>query len=200
MNEFEISITDNQDKFSIDTDKISKIACKMLDFLISQRELSLRGKKHLIQTKVNITKQSSKTNNCQSEDCFINSIIEFINVKCLAMTLEVDIVFCDDAQIKELNTSYRNINSPTDVLSFALFADNPDENFIIDNQISLGEIIISTETAKRQADEQNKTLDEEIYFLLSHGILHLFGFDHPDEESLEDMLAIQQEMTDFAVK
>jgi len=154
MNEFEISITDNQDKFSIDTDKISKIACKMLDFLISQRELSL----------------------------------------------EVDIVFCDDAQIKELNTSYRNINSPTDVLSFALFADNPDENFIIDNQISLGEIIISTETAKRQADEQNKTLDEEIYFLLSHGILHLFGFDHPDEESLEDMLAIQQEMTDFAVK
>jgi probable rRNA maturation factor len=115
-------------------------------------------------------------------------------------TLGVDILFCDDEEIQELNTSYRGKDKPTDVLSFALFADNPDENFIIDNHISLGEVIISTETAKRQAEERSKTFKEEIYFLLSHGILHLLGFDHPDEGTLQDMLALQQEMINFALK
>lgn len=114
-------------------------------------------------------------------------------------TIGIDIVFCDDEAIQELNTSYREAEKPTDVLSFALFADNPDENFIIDNHISLGEVIISTETSKRQATEREKKFEEEIYFLLSHGILHLLGFDHPDEGTLEDMLALQHEMTKFAI-
>ena len=167
MNKFKILITDNQDKFNINIDKINDITCKMLDYITQDAEII----------------ESSILNNLD--------LAEY--------TLEVDIVFCDVAEIQELNTSYRGKDKPTDVLSFVLFADNPDENFIIDNQISLGEIIISTETAKKQAIEREKTFNDEIYFLLSHGILHLLGFDHPDEGTLEDMLALQHEMTGFAV-
>jgi len=113
-------------------------------------------------------------------------------------TIEVGIVFTDDEEIKELNCSYRGIDKPTDVLSFALLADNPDENFVTGDSVSLGEIIISLETAKRQAEERSNTFEEEIYFLLSHGILHLFGLDHTDEDSLQNMLDIQEKMTNFA--
>jgi len=168
MNKLKISITDNQNKFNINTGKTEEITSKMLDYIIKDAE-----------------------------------IIESSALKDLDLTeytLGIDVVFCDDEEIQELNTSYRGKDKPTDVLSFALFADNPDEKFIIDNHISLGEIIISTETAKKQAQEREKTFEDEIYFLLSHGILHLLGFDHPDEGTLEDMLALQHEMTNFAVK
>ena len=134
----------------------------------------------------------------QDEDILESSVLN--NIDLTDYTVGADVVFCFDDEIQELNTSYRGKDKPTDVLSFALFADNPDENFIMDNHIALGEIIISTETAKKQADEREKSFEEEIYFLLSHGILHLLGFDHPDEGTLEDMLALQHEMTEFAVK
>lgn len=168
MSKFEISITDNQDKFEVDIDCIENIALKMLGYVVN--------------------------------DTTIIEASTLRNLDLNRFSLGFDILFCDDAKIKKLNASYRSLDKPTDVLSFALFADNPDENFSVDGCISLGEVIISLETAKRQAEERKKTFEEEIYFLLSHGILHLLGFDHPDEESLEDILAIQQEMTDFALR
>jgi len=152
---------------------------------------------------INIDKTEETTSKMLDYIIKDTEIIESSVLKDLDLTeytLGIDIVFCDDEEIQELNTSYRGKNKPTDVLSFALFADNPDENFIIDNHISLGEVIISVETAKKQAQEREKTFEDEIYFLLSHGILHLLGFDHPDEGTLEDMLALQHEMTEFALK
>ncbi|OGI22062.1 MAG: rRNA maturation RNase YbeY [Candidatus Melainabacteria bacterium RIFOXYA12_FULL_32_12] len=106
----------------------------------------------------------------------------------------IDILICDDSKIREINRDYREKDNATDVISFALFADSPETRIILDNQIFLGEIIISAQTAKIQSEEEGKTLREEFFFLLSHGILHLFGFDHPDEESLESMLNIQNEL------
>lgn len=106
----------------------------------------------------------------------------------------VDFMFCLDNQIHELNRDYRNIDRPTDVLSFALFVDNKDSQIMIDNHISLGEVIISLETTERQALDNNKSFDEEMAFLLSHGILHLIGFDHTDEKTLSIMLDIQDEI------
>lgn len=106
----------------------------------------------------------------------------------------MDILICDDETIREINRDYREQDKPTDVISFALFADNAESRIIIDNQIFLGEIIISADTAKTQANEENKTLEDEIFFLLSHGILHLFGLDHLDDKSLEYMLKIQGEL------
>ena len=109
------------------------------------------------------------------------------------VALNADILICNDSRITELNREYRGQNKPTDVLTFALFADSPSNRFIIEKEICLGEIIISANMAEKQAKEHNKTLEEEICFLLSHGILHLLGFDHPTESSLNFMLKIQDE-------
>ncbi|MDO8445336.1 MAG: rRNA maturation RNase YbeY [Deltaproteobacteria bacterium] len=89
-------------------------------------------------------------------------------------SVELSILFMDDEDIRELNREYRKKNRPTDVLSFPMregeFGDlNPD---------LLGDVVISLDTAKRQAEERGETLEEEITLLLIHGILHLLGFDH----------------------
>jgi probable rRNA maturation factor len=60
--------------------------------------------------------------------------------------------------------------------------------------IHLGEIMISVEKIKSQAVENDKTFEEELYFILSHGILHLFGFTHQDDEKLEYMIGLQQRL------
>jgi len=89
-------------------------------------------------------------------------------------SVELSILFMDDEDIRELNREYRKKDRPTDVLSFPMregeFGDlNPD---------LLGDVVISLDTAKRQAEERGETLEEEINLLLIHGILHLLGFDH----------------------
>lgn len=86
---------------------------------------------------------------------------------------QLSMVFCDDESIKELNNQYREKNEPTDVLSFPIEL----ENFIPEVRM-LGDIVISTDTAKRQAEEFKHPVIAEIVILLIHGLLHLHGFDH----------------------
>lgn len=109
------------------------------------------------------------------------------------LTLEVDILICDNETIHQINKEYRGKDSPTDVISFALFADD-EQSIIFDNTIHLGQIIISAEKTSQQAVENGHSFEKELMFLLSHGLLHLFGFDHPNDDSLEHMLNIQDEM------
>ena len=104
-----------------------------------------------------------------------------------------EITLCDNNFIHKINKEYRNIDAPTDVITFALFADSEDK-IITDNTVSLGQILISVERTIEQAQENNNTAQEEFLFLLAHGVLHLFGFDHPTDEDLEKMLKIQDEM------
>lgn len=111
-------------------------------------------------------------------------------------TISFDIVLCDNKKIHEINREYRNKDCPTDVISFAIFADSePEERFVFDNEINLGEIIISLEKTKQQAQENNHGFYVELYFLLAHGILHLAGYDHQTEETLNEMWDMQKEMT-----
>ncbi len=105
----------------------------------------------------------------------------------------IDILFCDNDFIHSINKEYRNIDAPTDVISFAIFADSEDK-MVIDNTVNLGQIIISVEKAKAQAEEYGAVLKAEIINLLSHGILHLLGIDHKDEDGLIDMLKKQEKM------
>lgn len=116
------------------------------------------------------------------------------------LIFNVDITISGDEEIQELNQEYRNKNEPTDVLSFALFADNPECQIIVDETIYLGDIIISSQTANKQAIENKKTLEEEINFLISHGLLHLLGFDHDTEEKYEFMINIQNDMINSVIK
>lgn len=100
---------------------------------------------------------------------------------------EVSLVFCDDAYIQGLNKNYRGKDQPTDVLSFAL--NEGEEPEIVDgpSHILLGDIIISLETAARQAEEYNHGLEREVAYLTVHGMLHLLGYDHMTEEDKAEM-------------
>ena len=125
---------------------------------------------------------------------------EWVKKSCLNgedfKTLSFDVVFCDNEKIHEINRDYRQKDTPTDVISFAIFADSePAERFVFDEEINLGEIIISLEKTKQQAEENSHSFLDELYFLLAHGILHLAGYDHQTEETLNEMWNMQKEMT-----
>ena len=111
------------------------------------------------------------------------------------ITLNGDILICGNKKIHEINKEYRHKDRPTDVITFALFADD-DNSSDIEGEIYLGEIIISADQTKIQADENKKTFEEELHFLLSHGILHLLGFDHQDEETYTFMINLQDKILD----
>lgn len=106
---------------------------------------------------------------------------------------EVSLRLTDDSEIQQFNTDYRQQAKPTDVLSFAaLEADFPGANALFNVQpLPLGDIIISIETAARQAPQSDHSLTQEVAWLSAHGLLHLLGWDHPDEASLIRMLQKQ---------
>lgn len=111
---------------------------------------------------------------------------------------EVSLLFTDDEYIQVLNHDYRNIDKPTDVLAFSLLEG---EEFAEDEEeYPLGDIVISVETAKRQAEERGASLDEEIDMLAVHGVLHLLGYDHATSEDEKTMFARQQELLDSCLE
>ena len=104
---------------------------------------------------------------------------------------EISILFTSDEHIKNLNKTYRKKNRPTDVLAFSQNeGDSPGINTNI-----LGDVVVSTDTAKRQADERSHSVEKEIFILLIHGILHLLGFDHEKEKKdLKKMQSKEKEL------
>jgi probable rRNA maturation factor len=112
-----------------------------------------------------------------------------------AVGYEITLRLTDDAEIQALNRDYRQIDRPTDVLAFAALDDEiPISADSQDLPTYLGDIIISVDTAKRQAVLQEHDLITELLWLASHGFLHLLGWDHPDEETLTKMLACQDRL------
>jgi probable rRNA maturation factor len=103
---------------------------------------------------------------------------------------EVSLRLTADGEMQSLNAQYRQQDRPTDVLAFAaLEADCPQpEEMLSSLPLYLGDIVISIDTAYRQAQEQGHSLKTELAWLAAHGFLHLLGWDHPDEESLMQML------------
>ena len=109
-----------------------------------------------------------------------------------ADTYELSLRLTNDTEIQSFNSQYRQQNKPTDVLAFAaLEAEMPIFQPEEPEPLYLGDIIISVETAARQAQQNNHSLTIELAWLASHGLLHLLGWDHPDDVRLEEMLAQQ---------
>ena len=98
---------------------------------------------------------------------------------------ELSLVVCDDGWIRPLNKQWRDKDTATDVLSF------PQEDEVV-----LGDLVISLETAERQALEREHSLQDEVRVLLVHGLLHLLGYDHATEEEYARMFALQDELLD----
>lgn len=117
---------------------------------------------------------------------------------------ELSITFMTDEAIREINADYRGKDQPTDVISFALEEMGEGEVQVIHEEgmpTVLGDIIISTETAEKQAAEYGHTLEREIGFLALHGFLHLLGYDHMNEEDERKMFGRQKEiLTSFGLE
>ncbi len=108
-----------------------------------------------------------------------------------ATSYELSLRLTTDAEVQALNAQFRQKDQPTDVLSFAAMeVDFPDVE--LEGLLYLGDIIISVDTASKQAIEHGYSLTRELAWLASHGLLHLLGWDHPDEPSLMAMLDRQE--------
>jgi probable rRNA maturation factor len=90
---------------------------------------------------------------------------------------ELELLLTTDEEIHALNKAYRGKDRPTDVLSFTL-----------DEPKTLGQLVISIPRAQQQAEDLGQTLNEELRFLFTHGLLHLLGYDHEDPEEEKRML------------
>tara|TARA_Y100001968_G_scaffold329980_1_gene380604 strand:- start:1205 stop:1774 length:570 start_codon:yes stop_codon:yes gene_type:complete len=109
-----------------------------------------------------------------------------------AELLSLGLQFTDDEFIKELNTKWLQKQEKTDVLSFPAL----DGNMFLSGSypIELGDIVVSVPTAQNQAREHQHCLEMEVRWLVSHGLLHLLGWDHPDTKQLNRMLGLQEQL------
>lgn len=111
---------------------------------------------------------------------------------------ELSVTFVSNERIQEINREYRDKDRPTDVISFALEEMGEGEMEIVGEDIPriLGDIIISIPTAREQAQEYNHSFMRELGFLAVHGLLHLLGYDHMNEQDEKRMFDRQKEILD----
>ncbi len=105
---------------------------------------------------------------------------------------DVSVVICDNDFIHKLNKEYRDIDEPTDVLSFEQGDEYFDEND--QKRFNAGDIIISLDRLRYNSEEFNVGMNEEFKRLLVHGILHLSGMDHSDNSPEQEMLILQEDL------
>ncbi|AFQ45822.1 rRNA maturation RNase YbeY [Desulfosporosinus meridiei] len=107
---------------------------------------------------------------------------------------EVSLLLVDNQRIHALNLEYRGVDRPTDVLSFALQEEVEDEPEIEEEDQMLGDIVISVERARAQAQEYGHSFEREIVYLAVHGLLHLLGYDHEEENDKQEMRSKEEEI------
>ena len=125
---------------------------------------------------------------------FYLSIEEVYEKSCLNgfdyKVISFDFLYCDSVKTHEINREYRNKDYPADIITFAIFADS-EEKFIFDGEINLGEVMIALDKVIEEAGKKGVTKEHELAFLISHGILHLLGFDHQTEEDYNFIINLQ---------
>lgn len=121
----------------------------------------------------------------------------------LSENTEMSVTLMDNEHIHEINKKYRGVDKPTDVISFAIEEDDPDEVPIIlpedeefDIPKNIGDIMVSMDKVKEQAEYLGHSEDRELGFLVVHGFLHLNGYDHMKEEDEKEMFGLQREILD----
>ncbi len=114
---------------------------------------------------------------------------------------EISILLVDNEEIHQLNKLHRGIDRPTDVLSFPMFEYDEDGEIDMDEcdfgengEILLGDIVISLERAKEQAEEYGHSFEREVGFLTAHSLLHLLGYDHMEKDEETEMFELQEEI------
>ena len=114
-----------------------------------------------------------------------------MEIMSLKSNSEISLLLTDDLEMQKLNKRYRKIDSPTDVLAFS-FLEEKETSFTPFNEILLGDIVISIDTAERQAQYWGHSLEIELIILMIHGFLHLLGYDHIKKNDAQVMKKREQ--------
>ncbi|MGH4036764.1 MAG: rRNA maturation RNase YbeY [Sphaerochaeta sp.] len=135
-----------------------------------------------------------------ADEEFVISWVNRVLEKVERDNVELSISFVSDEEIKDLNKQYRNLDMPTDILSFVQGDSKDDDDFWpCENEEEeaqvLGDMVISPDAIKRNCENFNETLENELKRLLVHGVLHLIGMDHKTNEfKTEPMLILQEQI------
>jgi len=121
------------------------------------------------------------------------STFKYINLD--ADKIQISLLLTNDMEMKKINYQYRNIDKPTDVLSFPMFESIDD----IKGEALIGDIVISTDTLKRQATSNNVSIGMEAAFLFIHGLLHLLCYDHEEDDMESEMFDIQEDILNMLI-
>ena len=137
-----------------------------------------------------MTEVFNETNEKLKEIDELPDLIKFMTKYMGEEDSEFNVIIVDNEKIHEINKKYRNIDRETDVISFALNDDETCNSFVR----VLGDIYISIDKAKSQAEEYGHSLKRELSFLTVHGFLHLLGYDHMEKEDEIKMFSLQNEI------
>lgn len=156
--------------------------------------------KGLDETKVFIeNEQTVLVLKSEQEKLLEKTVLSCLKAENIDIACGINILLTDDISISKINLQFRNIDHSTDVLSFpmvnmkngSILSDEGD--FDLDEELLLlGDIVISIETAQRQAEGYGHALERELAFLTSHGVFHLLGYDHLEKDEETNMLEKQE--------
>lgn len=132
---------------------------------------------------------SEEINELEEVQKFIDFALDYLKLS----NVVFNIIIINNEEIHKINKEYRGIDRPTDVISFAL---EDDDTFVQMEQRILGDIYISIDKAREQANEYGHSLLRELCFLTIHGILHLLGYDHMKPEDEKVMFELQERILD----
>lgn len=161
---------------------------------------------------INIEYETDKELKLDYEDIINRVINEAVDYAKCPYEAEVNVILTDNDEIKKINAEYRNINNPTDVLSFPMlnFALPGDFDGISDElendvedyfnpdsgELMLGDIVVSVEKVVEQAEKYGHSQERELAFLVAHSMMHLFGYDHMEPDEAAVMESKQREILD----
>ena len=133
------------------------------------------------------------------EDLLSTAITAALNAEQVETACEVNVLVTDDAAIHQINLEMRDVDKPTDVLSFPMFDLNPGEHPGEEDAdpatglVPLGDMAISLERAREQAAEFGHSVEREVCYLTVHSVLHLLGYDHLDEGPMKEQMRGREE-------
>lgn len=135
---------------------------------------------------------NEKLNEIDELEKYTDYLLEYMKIDA-----SFSIIIVDNEKIHEINKTYRGIDRPTDVISFAL---EEEEDYEVKERL-LGDIYISIDKVYEQAKEYGHSVKRELFFLVTHGFLHLLGYDHMEPEEEKEMFSLQEEILDsYGVK
>lgn len=133
----------------------------------------------------------NNSNQVLKEKKLLNDYIKYLVKRLELDNCEFNVIVINNEEIRKINREYRNIDRETDVISFAL---EDEMDFKYENFRLLGDIYISLDKAYSQAMEYGHSRERELCFLITHGVLHLLGYDHMTPDDEKEMFTLQESL------